>query len=108
VNDFRKSTIELVRSVQPLSWILLVALLFAIVDIRSKQRAFDAVCGLAEEAIDITTPQPADPQIMLRTIEIPSRSEGYAERALWRWQQIDGEQIDKACNAEPGETEPNS
>jgi hypothetical protein len=55
------------------------------------------VCSLAKEAIGITTPTPDNPEMTLKQIEMPSDSNGYSERELWRWQQFDGYQIEDAC-----------
>ena len=86
------------RSVQPLSWVLLIALWFAIDYARTTSRALKDVCGMAQEATYISTPVPPDAKAMLRAIEKPSDNQGYIGRELWRWQQIDGEHIDKICD----------
>lgn len=87
-----------VKSIQPLTWVLLIALWFAINDARTTSRALKDVCGMAQEATYISTPVPTDPKAMLQAIEKPSDNQGYIGRALWRWQQIDGEHIDKICD----------
>jgi hypothetical protein len=55
------------------------------------------VCGLAREAIGITTPAPDDTEAALKQVERPSAVNGYSLRELWRWQQLDGPQINDLC-----------
>ena len=84
-------------SENPAFWIvsgLLAASLYTCDDRTSR---LNDVCGLAREAIQITTPTPADPEATLRQVEMPSSDGGYTLRELWRWQRLDGWQIEKAC-----------
>ena len=82
---------------KPATWILF-ALLIAAVYLRFEESSrFADVCGMAQEAIDITTPSPDDPEAALKRVEMPSAVNGYSARELWRWQQLDGPQIEKLC-----------
>ena len=52
----------------------------------------------ALEAIEITTPTPDHPDAVLKQVEMPNAVNGYSIRELWRWQQLDGPQIEKLCD----------
>jgi len=82
---------------KPGSWLLFALLCVAVYQWQAESSWLEDVCGMAKEAIDITTPAPADPDATLKQVEMPNADGGYPVRELWRWQQLDGPQIEKLC-----------
>lgn len=83
---------------KPGSWILFALLCLATYLWINEVRKLDDVCDMAQEAIDIATPTPDNPDAVLKQVEMPSAVNGYSIRELWRWQQLDGPQIEKLCD----------
>lgn len=83
---------------RPGSWILFALLCVATYLWINEVRKLDDVCDMAQEAIDIATPTPDNPDAVLKQVEMPSAVNGYSIRELWRWQQLDGPQIEKLCD----------
>jgi hypothetical protein len=90
---------ELGRSVirNPSVWILGGLLAASLYSCENASERLKDVCALAREGTEIATPTPVNPEATLRQVEMPSSDSGYILRELWRWQQLDGPQIEKAC-----------
>jgi hypothetical protein len=82
---------------KPMSWVLFALLCVTAYQWYAESRRLEDVCGLAREAIGITTPAPDDTEDALKQVERPSAVNGYSLRELWRWQQLDGPQINDLC-----------
>jgi len=82
---------------KPVSWVLFALLCVTAYQWYAESRRLEDVCGLAREAIGITTPAPDDTEAALKQVERPSAVNGYSLRELWRWQQLDGPQINDLC-----------
>ena len=82
----------------PMPYILFVFLLAALYQTYAQSEKLWNVCGMAQEAIDISMPDIPDGDRVLRTAEMPEKSVGYTLRELYRWQQLDGPQIQKTCD----------
>ena len=82
---------------KPVSWVLFALLCVTAYQWYAESRRLEDVCGLAREAIGITTPPPDNTEAALKQIERPSTVNGYSLRELWRWQQLDGPQINDLC-----------
>jgi hypothetical protein len=83
---------------KPVSWVLFALLCVTAYQWYAESSRLEGVCVLAREAIDITTPTPDDPASVLKQVERPSTVNGYSLRELWRWQQLDGPQIEDLCS----------
>jgi hypothetical protein len=82
---------------KPGSWVLFALLCVATYLWHTESSKLDDVCGMAREAIGITTPTPDHPDAVLKQAEMPSAVNSYSIRELWRWQQLDGPQIEDLC-----------
>jgi len=82
---------------KPASWGLFALLCVTAYQWYAESSRLEDVCGLAREAIGITTPAPDDTEAALKQVERPSVVNGYSLRALWRWQQLDGPRINDLC-----------
>jgi len=66
----------------PATWVLVILLGAAIYSCDSNLGRLSDVCGLAREAIEITTPQPTNPDAALKQVEFPWNPRIYGARAL--------------------------
>jgi hypothetical protein len=81
----------------PGTWVLFFLLCWSTHSCSDAEERLDTVCSLVAEAKEIIIPIPDNDIPILKQVEIPDGSPGYVERELYRWQQLDGWQIDKAC-----------
>jgi hypothetical protein len=82
---------------KPGSWVLFALLCVTAYQWHAESSRLEDVCGLAREAMGITTPAPDNTETALKQVERPSTANGYSLCELWRWQQLDGPQIDDLC-----------
>jgi hypothetical protein len=81
----------------PGGWVLFALLCWSVHSCSDRDDRLSDLCGLTEEVEGISIPLPPDYAPLLKTVEVPDGSPASIVRELYRWQQLDGWQVDKAC-----------